>query len=109
LFYSLTVEVTDRDIRIRFGIGVVERRFPLADIQAVKPVRNRWYYGWGMRLTPHGWLYNVEGLDAVELAMSTWRHVRIGTDKPVRLTKAIRAAIREDDNQATWDNTQHPK
>jgi hypothetical protein len=52
-------------------------------------VRNRWYYGWGIRITPRGWLYNVSGLDAVELALKNGKCVRIGSDEPHALARAI--------------------
>jgi hypothetical protein len=56
-------------------------------------VRNKWWYGWGIRLTPHGWLFNVGGLDAVELELASGRKFRIGTDEPQGLLNAIRTAM----------------
>ncbi len=50
---------------------------------------NRWYYGWGIRLTPQGWLWNVAGLDAVELTFSNGKKFRIGTDEPGKLLEAL--------------------
>lgn len=91
LFGSLTTEVTTEALRIRFGPGLIRKTFPLAEIRAVRVVRNRWYYGWGIRMTPHGWLYTVSGLDAVELEMKDGRRHRIGTDRPQELEAAIRA------------------
>ena len=55
-------------------------------------MRNLWYYGWGIRYTPHGWLFNVSGLDAVELELKNGRTWRVGTDEPVELLAAIQAA-----------------
>ncbi len=54
---------------------------------------NRWYYGWGIRLTPHGRLYNLSGLEAVEVQLNTGKKFRIGTDEPDALVRALRAAI----------------
>ena len=93
LFHSLTVEVSGERLALRFGVGLVVRRIPLAEIRGAAPVRNPWYYGWGVRLTPHGWLYNVSGLDAVELALAGGRRVRIGTDRPRELAAAVSAAL----------------
>lgn len=70
LFGSLTIRVSDDYLECRFGIGVIRRRIKLTDVRAARPVRNRWWYGWGIRLTPHGWLWNVSGLDAVELTFA---------------------------------------
>jgi hypothetical protein len=57
-------------------------------------VRNPWYYGWGVRLTPHGILYNVSGLNAVELLLDDGRRVRVGTDEPDALVRALAGATR---------------
>lgn len=94
LFHSLTVEVTDTHVHVHFGMGFASFDFALRDIVAATVVRNRWYYGFGIRLTPHGWLYNVSGLDAVELTLASGKRVRIGTDEPRRLRQAIERARR---------------
>jgi hypothetical protein len=62
------------------------------EIRDARAVRNRWFYGWGIRLTPHGWMFNVSGLDAVELDLPNGRRFRNGTDEPERLLAAIRQA-----------------
>ncbi len=67
LFHSLTVEVNTSEIIASFGPGLIRKRFPIGDIHGARIVQNKWYYGWGIRLTPHGWLFNVSGFDAVEL------------------------------------------
>ena len=64
-FGSLTVRVDEGAVKLRFGVGLIRRTIPLDRIQAAARVRNRWWYGWGIRLTPHGWLWNVAGPDAV--------------------------------------------
>jgi hypothetical protein len=89
LFYSLTAEIRNGHLEIRFGIGLIRKRFDLKEIEKAYPVRNHWYYGWGIRLIPHGWLFNVSGLDAVEIAMSSGKRYRIGTDQPNELARAI--------------------
>jgi hypothetical protein len=92
LFHSLTVEVTDETVRAYFGPGLASFDFPLCNIESVSVVRNPWYYGWGIRLTPRGWLYNVSGLDAVELQLRSGKRVRLGTDEPRQLAQAIQSA-----------------
>ena len=37
------------------------------NIIGISQVRNKWYYGWGLRGIPGGWMFNVWGLDDVEL------------------------------------------
>ena len=85
----LTVEINERFLVCRFGIGLIRKRFALRDIEEARTVRNRWYYGWGIRWTPHGWLFNAAGLDAVEIRMSNQKSYRVGTDQPAELLRAI--------------------
>ena len=92
-FHSLTVEVVRGYLRIRFGVGLIRRQFRVKDIESVEVVRNRWWYGWGIRITPHGWLFSVSGLDAVQIKLRKGRQYRIGTDEPEALLAAIRAAM----------------
>lgn len=94
LFINLTVTVDGKAVRIAFGVGLIRKNFPLDEIESVRAVRNSFWYGWGIRLTPHGWLFNVSGFDAVELQLRNGRRVRIGTDEPERLCETIRARLR---------------
>jgi len=89
LFQSLTVAVTEKEVRVRFGIGPIGRVIPVSSIRRARVVRNPWYYGWGIRWFPGGWLFNVSGFDAVELVMTDGRLYRIGTDEPDKLLAAI--------------------
>ena len=93
LFSVLSVNVDGGEVSLRFGVGLIRKRFPLSEIESHSVVRNPWYYGWGVRRIPIGWLYNVSGLDAVELSMTDGRKFRIGTDDPSGLDAAIRAAL----------------
>ena len=95
LFDSMTVKVSRTYISLKFGIGIIRKRFAIIDVQNAAIVRNRWYYGWGIRLTPHGWLYNVSGLDAIKIQLRNGRKYRIGTDEPVELLSVIHSAILE--------------
>ncbi len=92
VFGWLTVTIREGRLALRFGIGVVRKSFSLSEIRSCKPVRNSWAYGWGIRMTPHGWLYNVSGLDAVEIALDGGKSVRVGTDEPEALSRAIASA-----------------
>ena len=93
LFATLTVVIDEDVLEIRFGPGVIRKKFPLKDIESCRIVKNPWYYGWGIRLTPHGWLYNVSGFHAVEIKMKTGKKYRIGTDVPNDLEKTIKQSI----------------
>ncbi|NQT47768.1 MAG: hypothetical protein HQ578_02195, partial [Chloroflexi bacterium] len=61
LFPTLTVIVDDRALEIRYGIGLIRKEIPLDEIESSRAVRNRWWYGLGIRRMPRGWLYNVGG------------------------------------------------
>jgi hypothetical protein len=93
LFSSLTVEVDETELRLSFGPGVIRKTFLVGEIRDGRIVTNPWYYGWGIHMTPHGWLFNVAGFEAVELTFDSGRKVRIGSDEPNRLLAAIHRAM----------------
>jgi hypothetical protein len=94
LFSSLTVEVSDSELRWYFGPGLWTYRLPLGQIEMVTAVRNRWWYGFGIRKGPGFSLYNVSGLDAVELRLKANDVRRIGTDDPQVLAAALQSGAR---------------
>ncbi len=93
LFGSLTVTVHADSIEIRFGTGLIRKRVKIEEIESCGIVRNPWWYGWGIKKIPKGWLFNVSGLDAVELAMRNGTVYRIGTDEPEKLSRAIQMRL----------------
>lgn len=92
-FGSLAVRVDEEAVKLRFGVGLIRRTIALDRIVSAARVRNRWWYGWGIRLTPHGWLWNVSGLDAVELRLTDGKLFRIGTGDPEGLQGALEARL----------------
>ena len=90
LFYGLTVEVNRDIVRLYFGFGIIHRSILRAHITAVTQVRNRLWWGFGIRLTQHGWMWNISGLDAVELTYHNGKKFRIGTDEPEALLEALK-------------------
>jgi len=98
LFPSLTVKIDETRLIAEFGFGVINKKFVLKDIESCHIVRNPWYYGWGIRITPHGWLYNISGLSAVEIQMKNGRKYRIGTDEPQNLEEAIVKRIKQNND-----------
>jgi len=93
LFGWLTVEVDDEKVSCIFGLGWPRKRIPLDDIASVEIVRNKWWYGFGIRLTPSGWMFNIQGLDAVMVERKSGKKFRIGTDEPAELAEAIKSAL----------------
>lgn len=91
-FARLTVTVDDQTIKIQFGVRIIRKSFPLKEIERYHVVKNPWYYGWGIRFTPRGWLFNVSGFSAIELQMKNGKLYRIGTDEPDSLARALNEA-----------------
>ena len=89
LFYKLTITINAERLCACFGIGIIRKSVPLAEIAECEPIRIRWWFGWGIHLTPYGWLYNVSGLDAVAITLRDGRKFALGTDDPQGLVAAI--------------------
>jgi hypothetical protein len=90
----LTIRVDKTNVSWHFGFGFPRNSLAIADIETVKAVRNKWWYGFGIRRVFSGaTIYNVEGLDAVELTTSEGKKIRLGSDDPKRLLKTIAALI----------------
>ena len=88
-FRSLTVEVDDSQVKVQFGEGLIKRSFPLKEISSADKVKTTPLQGWGVRWVVGGWLYNIYGLDAVELHFNDGKRALIGTDDPDNLLAAI--------------------
>ncbi len=85
----LTVTVDDVSVTATFGWGWPRRRIDRDEIEAAVHVRNSWWTGWGLRRVPRGWMFNNAGREAVELALSSGKVFRIGTDQPAELLAAL--------------------
>ena len=93
LFHSLTVRVDANDIRLWFGIGLIQKSFLISDIDRTFATRTHWYNGWGIRLIRGGWLFNIYGLDAVEIVLKNGRRYQLGTDEPEELLAAVQSVL----------------
>ena len=56
LFYKLRITIEGETLCASFGIGVIRKRVGLAEIVGCEPIRIRWWHGWGVHVTPYGWL-----------------------------------------------------
>lgn len=98
-FNRLRVTVDATRVTVRFGLGWPSRAFPLEEVTAFRPVRNKWWYGLGIRMLPGGvWMFNLWGLDAVDLELESGKRFRIGTDDVEGLiaTLEMRTSLRPD-------------
>lgn len=96
MFSTLTVTVEANFFEVSFGIGFLRKRVFLDEAKDCRVVKNPIIYGWGIRRIPNGWLYNVSGLKAVEVAMKNGKIYRIGTDAPEELCGVLKKAIKGD-------------
>jgi len=88
-FSMLTVLVDGEQIRVYFGRGWPRKTILRSAVASIRQVRNRWWYGVGIRWIPKGARWNVWGLDAVELELMSGRIFRIGTDDAGGLLAAL--------------------
>ncbi len=93
LFGSLNVTVWEGAVRVAFGPGLIRRTIAADRIRSVQVARNSWIWGWGVRIYPGGVMFNIAGLDAVELELEGGRRFRIGTDEPIRLQAVIQQLL----------------
>ena len=90
LFYRLKITIEDETLCASFGPGFIGKSVRLADIAGCERSAFRWWYGWGIHVTPYGWLYNVSGFDAVAITLRNGRKFALGTDDPDGLVDAIK-------------------
>ena len=89
LFYSLTIEVDAKTVRLHFGTGIIRKSWAIADCVSACHVRTALWEGWGIRLTRRGWLYNVAIPDAIMIRFTNGVAVQLGTDEPDALLAAL--------------------
>jgi len=92
-FAVLRVTVTADEVRWSFGNGWVAKRVALADVRGAEVAHSAWYWGWGIRWTPRGWLWRSSGLDAVWLERRSGKPVGIGSPDPESLARAVRERL----------------
>jgi len=91
-FISLTIEIDDNCLEIKFWPGILPKRYPLAEIASCRATKTGW--AWGIHWTHQGWLYNVSGFDGVEITTRTGRVYLVGSDEPEKLASALREAAK---------------
>jgi len=89
VFSSLTVSLTSEELRWHFGPGWPRWRVKLSQVAGAESILPSWWWGYGIRITPHGWMYNVSGREAVLVRRRDGSSFILGTDEPAELTAAI--------------------
>lgn len=69
LFYKLTIIITREKIEAKLGIGLIKKTMFIKNINynTIEEIKMPAIYGIGIRLTPHGWLYNVKFGNAIKI------------------------------------------
>jgi hypothetical protein len=93
LFFSLSIEVSDQDLRWQFGPGIIRKSVKLSEIAQVEVTRTNLIEGWGIHLTSRGWLYNISGFKAVAIQLKNNQQFLLGTDEPEQLVSVIRQQL----------------
>ena len=88
LFSFMTISVNGGYLVIRIG-PAIRKSLSFEKIESCRVIKVPWYYGWGIRIVPHGWLYRVSGFHAVEIIMKDGSRYLVGTDEPQKLAAFI--------------------
>ena len=93
-FYSFTIQIADGKLNFWFGFGVGGKSFPIEGIRSVETVKNPWYYFWGIKSIPGGWLYSITpGGRAIEMIFKDNRKIHLGTNRPEEIKQRLDKAI----------------
>ncbi len=94
VFYGMTIIVTDKQLILKFGIGLFTKKIDLSTISSVEIKKFPLIYGYGIRLIPNGILYNVSGRYAIELKRTNKKSVlQIGSNDCENLKAIIEERI----------------
>ena len=93
-FYSFTIQMDGEEISFWFGFGVAGKKVSFKDIRSFVVVQNPWYYFWGIKSIPGGWLYSIApGGRAVELVLKDGKLIRLGTNHPEEIEQRLEKSM----------------
>ena len=93
-FYSFTIQIVAGELDFWFGFGVGKRSFDIADIRSIEIVKTPWYYFWGIKSIPGGWLYSIApGGEAIELVFMDGKKIHLGTNRAAEIKKRIETVM----------------
>ncbi|WP_375238717.1 hypothetical protein [Aurantibacter sp.] len=89
-FYKLTITIDDKKIEAKFGIGLIKRSLLLSEIDysTIEEIKVPATYGIGIRITPHGTLYNVKIGNAIKIKSHN-KTFFVGTDEYTRIENTL--------------------
>ena len=89
IFRSLTIEISDTELKWYFGSGFLKKSVALDEVVSAEAIRTTFLNGWGIHYTPRGWLYNVSGYGAVAITLKSGKRFCLGTDEPEKLAREL--------------------
>lgn len=92
MFYKLKVELSSSTLKLTYGIGLIRIKLKIDELEQAEIIKIPWYYGLGIRLTPKGMLYNIQGAKAVSIEYTSngkRKSVMVGSPEPERLKEAL--------------------
>ncbi len=95
IFFKMCITVNAKGVSWQFNFKFLKKSIDRKDIVKTEIITCPWYWGVGIRLTPHGVMYNVSGSKAIKICKADGTSVLIGTDQPVKLKQSIEQIILE--------------
>jgi hypothetical protein len=90
----MTIIVTDKQIKIKLGVGFYTKKIDLSTISSVNTMTYPFYCGYGIRIVSNGLLFNVSGRHAVEIKFKNKKKViLIGSNDWEKLRDTIESNI----------------
>lgn len=88
--FKLRVSIEDKQLTLSYGVGLFKKRFDLSDIANVSMVKNKWYCGWGVRISSEGTMYNISGFEGVKIDFRSGVSIVVGTNERLELYQALK-------------------
>lgn len=88
-FAHLRIRDLGDRLLVSFGpVPIFRKTIPYDTITSATPDKSSFISGWGIHLTPKGWLWNIGGFDCVRVA-TTSKTTLLGTDEPEALARFL--------------------
>ncbi len=82
LFFKMQTRLTDEQLKLTFGVGLVKRTFKNNSLNLSRAEQRNipWYYGVGIRIAKDGMLYNAKSGSVIKIEKKdSGKHIYIGT------------------------------
>ena len=67
LFYQLTIKASPTGLEVIYGIGLIRINKHIDKLVSTQVFDTPWYWGLGIRITPEGTLFNIQGTKALKI------------------------------------------